>query len=163
MSQDTTEATEAQPNVQENEPSGLDAQTHAEFLAIYEDASINIRFAKEQQWRAVLYFMFGGIAATAYEMNARWSDEALAWFLLVVIWLFSIITAIVILCLQWWQHAEHRKIDYLTSKWSSYSTAARKRKSKRMSDVQRYFLLGAMLLFLELTTFAITRIFTIAM
>ncbi len=160
MSQENAEAEATGP---ENKVSELDAQTHAEFIAIYEDASTNIRFAKEQQWRAVLYFMFGGIAATAYEMNARWSDEALAWFLLVIIWLFSIITAIVIICLQWWQHAEHRKIDYLTSKWSSYATAARRRKSKGASDVQRYFLLSSMLLLLELATFAITRIFMIAM
>lgn len=143
----------------DNEPSDLDDLTHAEFLAIYKDASINIRFAKEQQWRTVLYFMVGAIAATVFEIMTRWSDKQLAMFLLVIIWIFSIVSVIVIVCLQWWQGAEHRKIEFLTSKWSTFSNAARGRKSSILSDVQRYFMLGSMILFLELVTIAVTRIF----
>ena len=47
---------------EQDQPSALDAQTHAEFQRLYEDASINIRFAKQQQWRSVLYFSAFAIA-----------------------------------------------------------------------------------------------------
>ncbi|MFX4222692.1 MAG: hypothetical protein ACMVO3_18015 [Thalassobaculum sp.] len=144
----------------DNVPSDLDDLTHAEFVEIYRDASANVRFAKEQMWRTVLYFSVGAIAATGYGVVSRWSDPQLTRYLLVIIWLCSVISVMIILSLQWWQAAEHQKISYVTSKWSSYSTAARRRKSKLMSDVQRYGMLAAMILYLELVSIAVTRIFT---
>ncbi|MCR9072873.1 MAG: hypothetical protein NXI18_14235 [Alphaproteobacteria bacterium] len=144
----------------ENVPSDLDDLTHAEFVEIYRDASENVRFAKEQMWRTVLYFSVGAIAATGYGVVSRWSDPQLIRYLLVIVWLCSVLSVLIILSLQWWQAVEHRKIAYVTSKWSSFSTAARRRKSKGVSDVQRYGMLAAMILYLELVTIAVTRIFT---
>ena len=78
-----------------------------------------------------------------------------------MVWIFSFASVGVILSLQWWQSAEASKIDYVTSKWSSFSTAARRRKSKLISDLQRYSMMIAMILYLELVTIAVTRIFLI--
>src|SRR3546814_12821172 len=67
VSRDEWEEPEDDPmNPVENIPSELDPLTHAEFIAVYNDASTNIRFAKEQQWRTVLYFTIGAIAVTTY-------------------------------------------------------------------------------------------------
>ncbi|MDF1791100.1 MAG: hypothetical protein P1U88_04275 [Thalassobaculaceae bacterium] len=145
----------------DNEPSDLDDLTHAEFVEIYRDASANIRFAKEQMWRTVLYFSLGAVASTGYGVISNWSDPQLSKYLLVIVWLCSVISVLIILSLQWWQGAEHQKINFVTDKWSSFATAARRRKSKLMSDMQRYGMLAAMVLYLELVTIAVTRIFTV--
>lgn len=147
-------------NPAEDRPSELDDRTHAEFLAIYRDASENIRFAKIQQWRAVSYFSAGVIAVTVFGHATSWQDPTVTKYLLAMVWIFSLASVGVILSLQWWQGAEHSKIDYLTSKWGAFSTAARRRKSKLMSDIQRYGMLSAMILYLELATIAVTKIFT---
>jgi len=146
-------------NPVEDTPSELEESTHAEFLAIYHDASQNLRFAKTQQWRSVLYFSIGAAVATGYAEWTHWDDSKLAAFLLVMVWIFSVASVGVTLSLQWWQGAENRKIDFVTAKWSGFSNAARARKSKLMSDVQRYGMLVAMILYLELVTIAVTRIF----
>lgn len=160
----STETVDAEPsadplNPSENEPSELDDLTHAEFLAVYRDASDNIRFAKDQMWRTVLYFTLGAIAATSYGIMTRWADPKLAFFLLAILWVFSIASVLIVLSLQWWQAAEHAKIDYVTSKWSTFAMAARRRKSKTMSDLQRYGMLVSMLLYLELVSIAVTYVF----
>ena len=152
-----SEAAGLDPEV--DEPSELDDRTHAEFIEIYRDASANIRFSKEQMWRTVLYFTLGTIAVASYGEFTRWSDPLLAYYLLVIVWVFSVASVLIIASLQWWQLAEHRKIDFVTSKWSSFANAARSRKSKGMSDVQRYGMLVVMILYLELVTIAVTRIF----
>jgi hypothetical protein len=146
-------------NPADDTPSELDDRTHTEFLAIYRDASDNLRFAKDHQWRSVLYFSIGAAAATGYAEWSKWDDDRLCYFLLGMVWVFSIASVCIILSLQWWQAAENRKIAYVTSKWSSFSSAARRRKSNLMSDIQRYGMLVAMILYLELVTIAVTRIF----
>ena len=145
----------------EDSPSELEETTHSDFLAIYADASENLRFAKHHQRRAVLYFSIGAAAATGYGEWTYWKDPSLAQLLLIMVWIFSFASVGVILSLQWWQSAEASKIDYVTSKWSSFSTAARRRKSKLISDLQRYSMMIAMILYLELVTIAVTRIFLI--
>lgn len=146
-------------NPAENAPSELDELTHAEFIAVYNDASVNIRFAKEQQWRTVLYFTIGAIAVTTYGVVSQWADSKLSFYLLVIVWLFSAMSVAILMSLQWWQGTEHDKIEYIAGKWSSFTTAARRRKSKRMSDLQRYGMLASMILYLELSTIAVTRVF----
>lgn len=146
-------------NPVENTPSELDEQTHAEFIAVYNDASANIRFAKDQQWRTVLYFTVGAIAVTTYGELSHWADSKLSYYLLVIVWLFSLLSVGILLSLQWWQGAEHAKIDYLTRHWATYTTAARRRKSKTVSDLTRYGMLASMILYLELSTIAVTRVF----
>lgn len=148
-------------NPPENLPSDLDDLTHAEFVEIYRDASANIRFAKEQMWRVLLYYSLGSVAVTGYGELSHWSDPPLTKYLIVILWICSAISVLIIFSLQWWQAAEHRKIEFVTSKWSTFSTAARKRKSKGMSDFQRYGMLAAMVLYLELVTIAVSRIFLI--
>lgn len=157
--EDPDDARDDPLNPVENTPSELDELTHAEFIAVYNDASANIRFAKEQQWRTVLYFTIGAIAVTTYGEISKWADSKLSLYLLVIVWLFSATSVLIILSLQWWQGAEHAKIDYLTSRWSSFTTAARRRKSKLVSDLQRYGMLASMILYLELSTIAVTRVF----
>ena len=107
----------------------------------------------------MLYFSLGAAVATAYGEWTHWEDPTLSQLLMVMVWIFSLASAGVVLSLQWWQAAESRKIDYVTSKWGSFSTAARKRKSKLISDLQRYGMMIAMMLYLELVTIAVTRIF----
>lgn len=158
-SKDTDVETIDPLNPQEDTPSELDDRTHAEFLAIYADASKNLLFAKDHQWRTVLYFSVGAATATGYGQWTGWPDAKLAFYLLGMVWIFSVASVCVILSLQWWQGVESRKIQYLTSKWGTFSTAARKRKSPLMSDIQRYGMLTAMILYLELVTIAVTRIF----
>ena len=143
----------------EDEPSLLNEFTHAEFQRVYEDASANIRFAKQQQWHTIVYFSAGAIAAVAYGHVTAWSDQQLIFYLMLLIWFLSLISALVVLSLQWWQGAEHRKIDYIASKWSCFVNAARARKSPRLSDIQRYGMFLSMLFYLELVTIAATRIF----
>lgn len=48
---------------------------------------------------------------------------------------------------------------YVTPKWSSFSNAARRRKSKLISDISRYGILIAMIPYLESATITVTRIF----
>src|SRR3546814_3772053 len=121
VSRDEWEEPEDDPmNPVENIPSELDPLTHAEFIAVYNDASTNIRFAKEQQWRTVLYFTIGAIAVTTYGEISNWADAKLSLYLIVIVWLFSATSVLIILSLQWWQGAEHAKIDYLRKNGSAY-------------------------------------------
>jgi hypothetical protein len=159
MAKPETEARIDPLNPAEDVPSALDDRTHAEFLAIYRDASENIRFAKVQQWRSVSYFSAGAIAVTVFGHVTDWQDTTLTKYLLAMVWIFSLASIGVILSLQWWQGVEHAKIDFLTSRWGTFSAAARRRKSKLMSDIQRYGMLSAMILYLELATIAVTKIF----
>ncbi len=157
---DDTDETRHDPlNPLENTPSELDELTHAEFIAVYNDASANIRFAKEQQWRTVLYFTIGAVAVTTYGEMSKWADSRLSFYLLVIVWMFSIMSVMILLSLQWWQGTEHAKITYITAKWSIFTNAARRRKSKVVSDLQRYGMLASMVLYLELSTIAVTRVF----
>jgi hypothetical protein len=66
---------------------------------------------------------------------------------------------LIVFSLQWWQAAEHRKIAYVTRKWSSFANIARAQKPKLISDIQRYGMMLMMALYLELVTIAVTRIF----
>jgi hypothetical protein len=146
-------------NPVDNTPSDLDDLTHAEFVAVFADATANIRFAKEQQWRTVLYFTIGAVAVTTYGEMSRWADAKLSLYLLMIVWLFSLLSVVILLSLQWWQGAEHAKVDFIAARWSTFTQAARRRKSKLMSDVQRYTMLVSMVLYLELATIAVTRVF----
>src|SRR3546814_11374577 len=78
VSRDEWEEPEDDPmNPAENIPSELDPLTHAEFIAVYTDASTNIRFATEQQWRTVLYFTICAIAFPTYCEISNWTDAKL--------------------------------------------------------------------------------------
>ena len=142
-----------------DEPSELDDLTHTETVEIYRDASANIRFAKDLMWRLILYFSAGTIAVVGYGELTDWKDPVVSRFLLIIVWFFSVTNVLVLISLQWWQSAERRKILFVTERWSSFANAARSQKSGIMSDVQRYGMILAMILYLELITIAATRIF----
>ena len=140
-----------------NYPSELDDLTHSEIVEIYRDASANIRFAKSQQWKTVLYFSGGTAAVTGYGELTNWADPILSQYLLIIIWIFSGASVLTVLGLQWWQAAEHRKIEYGATKWSTFANTMRARKSSLVSDLQRYGMMLMMVLYLELVTIAVTR------
>jgi hypothetical protein len=142
-----------------NQPSELDDLSHNEMCEIYRDAAANIRFAKDHQWKTVLYFSVGTVAVTSYCELTAWADASLSFYLLLIVWIFSGTSLLIVFSLQWWQAAEHRKIAYVTAKWSSFANIARAQKSKLISDIQRYGMMLMMALYLELVTIAVTRIF----
>ena len=142
-----------------NQPSELDDLSHNEMCEIYRDAAANIRFAKNHQWKTVLYFSVGTVAVTSYCELTAWADASLSFYLLLIIWIFIGTSLLIVFSLQWWQAAEHRKIAYVTTKWSSFANIARAQKSKLISDIQRYGMMLMMALYLELVTIAVTRIF----
>ena len=142
-----------------NEPSELDELSHNEMCEIYSDAGANIRFAKDHQWKTVIYFSAGTVAVTGYCELTDWADATLSYFLMVIVWTISVASLLIIFSLQWWQAAEHRKIAYVMSTWSSFANAARAKKSGAISDIQRYGMMLMMSLYIELVTIAVTRIF----
>ncbi len=145
------------PNI--DEPSRLEETTHAEFLTIYKVAASNIRFAKDHQWKVVFYYSIGAIVIAVYGALAHAGDERLHLYLLGICWVFSLASIFVLVSLQWWQNAENDKIEYIFTKWSSFSNAAYLKKSKLVSDIQRYGMLVVMILYLELVSIGVTRIF----
>ena len=142
-----------------NEPSELDELSHNEMCEIYSDAGANIRFAKDHQWRTVIYFSAGTVAVTGYCELTDWADATLSYFLMLIVWTISVASLLIVFSLQWWQAAEHRKIAYVMSTWSSSANAARAKKSGAISDIQRYGMMLMMSLYIELVTIAVTRIF----
>ena len=92
------------------------------------------RVGQQQQWHTIVYFSAGAIAAVAYGHVTAWSDQQLIFYLMLLIWFLSLISALVVLSLQWWQGTEHRKIDYIASKWSCFVNAAR----AQVSQAQRH-------------------------
>ena len=140
-------------------PSDLDDLTHAELIEIYRDTSANIRFSKGLMWQLVLYFSVGTVAVTAYGEVTNWSEPVVSQFLLVIVWIFSISNILILLSLQWWQNSERRKITELTKSWSTTANRVRQQRSRWAGEVQRYSMLFSMLLYLELITIAVTRIF----
>lgn len=142
-----------------NLPSRLDDLSHSEMCEIFRDASANIRFAKDQQWKSVVYFSIGTVAVTSYCELTEWADELLNFYLLLIVWIFSGVNLLIVFSLQWWQAAENRKIDFVMSKWSTFASTARGRESGLASDIQRYGMMLMMALYLELVTIAVTRIF----
>lgn len=143
----------------EDRPSELDPLTHAEFIAQYEDAGENIRFAKLHQWRMLVYFTAAATLAVIYGHASLWREKDLLGFILFLVWGASVISILIICSLQWWQSNESEKIQFIKSKWSSFTGAASKRKSKLVGDIHRYGMLLAMVLYIEMVTFAVSRIY----
>lgn len=135
----------------------LDDRGHAELLALHADATQNIRFAKAQQWRMLVYFTVLCAAVVAIGVYLRWSDPALITMLFYATWVFSVATMVTLALLQVWQGAEHRKISYITHHFSDIARAALRRKSRRSGDFHRYLMLALMLLYVELATLAVSR------
>ncbi|MEO9899277.1 MULTISPECIES: hypothetical protein [Alphaproteobacteria] len=135
----------------------IDSDTRQEFLALYTDASENIRFAKAQQWNTLIYFSALCVGVVAVGVWLRWGDVSLIGFLFYLVWLFSLATVGTILMLQGWQSSEARKQSFMRAHLGELTRTALAQKSRFASDVHRYIMLGFMLLYVEMATFAVSR------
>lgn len=135
----------------------IDSDTRQEFLALYTDASENIRFAKAQQWHTLIYFSALCVGVVAVGVWLRWGDVSLIKFLFYLVWLFSLATVGTILMLQSWQGSEAKKQAYMRAHLGELTRIAMAQKSRFTSDVHRYIMLAFMLLYVEMATFAVSR------
>lgn len=135
----------------------IDSDTRQEFLALYTDASANIRFAKAQQWHTLIYFSALCVGVVAVGVWLRWGDVSLIKFLFYLIWLFSLATVGTILMLQSWQGSEAKKQAFMRAHFGDLTRSALAQKSRFTSDVHRYIMLGFMLFYVEMATFAVSR------
>ena len=122
----------------------IDSDTRQEFLFLYTDASANIRFAKAQQWRTLIYFSALCVGVVAVGVWLRWGD-------------FSLATVGTILMLQSWQSSEAKKQAFMRAHFDELTRSALAQKSRFTSDVHRYIMLGFMLFYVEMATFAVSR------
>ena len=160
MVDEIEEARDGRPQGMSNAVQGggpLDERGHAELLAIYHDASENLRFAKSQQWRTLVYFTAICTAVVTIGVVLRWGDSTLVAFLLYATWFFSVGTAVVLIMLQSWHGAEHARIEFCAGHFTEVGRAAMRRKPRRRGDVHRYILLALMLVYVELVTISVTR------
>ncbi|MBT5265251.1 MAG: hypothetical protein HOL85_10480 [Rhodospirillaceae bacterium] len=157
QAQARAEAAAAESAPHENEPSPLDPQTHSELVEMYRSAGENLRFAKGQQWRMLIYFTVICAAVVTVSVVLRWGDRTLIAFFFYLTWFFSFATIITLAVLQSWQAGEQRKIAFILHKFSSTARAAERMKSRLSGDIHRYLLLAVMMLYVELATFAVSR------
>lgn len=137
-----TAAAEPEPD----RPSDLDDLTHAEYRVLYEEAGRNVLFAKRQQWRVVEYFTLLALALVAVGGIAPFPRDVArfaAFFLLFA----GAAAAMVLIFLQSWQYREQLKMARLAEGFSTLSRAVLRLKAGIGGDLQRYFILAAMLLF----------------
>tara|TARA_R110000868_G_scaffold296171_2_gene556429 strand:+ start:385 stop:894 length:510 start_codon:yes stop_codon:yes gene_type:complete len=135
----------------------IDSETRQEFLALYTDASANIRFAKAQQWHTLIYFSALCVGVVAVGVWLRWGDVSLVRFLFYLVWVFSLATVGTILMLQSWQSSEAKKQTFMRVHFDELTRMAMAQKSRFTSDVHRYIMLGFMLFYVEMATFAVSR------
>jgi len=135
----------------------LDAETRREFIALYTDASANLRFAKAQQWHTLVYFSALCVGVVAVGVWLRWGDVSLIAFLFYLLWIFSLATVGTILMLQSWQSSEAKKQDFIRAHLGELTRAALAQKSRVTGDVHRYLMLAFMLLYVEMATLAVSR------
>ncbi|WP_193181469.1 hypothetical protein [Nisaea sediminum] len=135
----------------------LDAETRQEFIALYTDASENLRFAKAQQWHTLVYFSALCVGVVAVGVWLRWGDVSLIAFLFYLLWIFSLATVGTILMLQSWQSGEAKKQAFIRAHLGELTRAALAQKSGVTGDVHRYMMLAFMLLYVEMATLAVSR------
>lgn len=135
----------------------VDLETRRELVALYTDASENIRFAKSQQWQTLVYFSALCVGVVAVGVWLRWGDVSLIAFLFYMLWLFSIATIGVILMLQSWQSSEAKKQAYIRGHLGEVTRTALAQKSRSAGDVHRYVMLAFMLFYVEMATLAVSR------
>ena len=87
----------------------------------------------------------------------RWGDVSLVRFLFYLVWVFSLATVGTILMLQSWQSSEAKKQTFMRVHFDELTRMAMAQKSRFTSDVHRYIMLGFMLFYVEMATFAVSR------
>ncbi len=151
-------STDRDEDVDNNIETSLDPLTHAEFLVFWRHAVDNIRYSKTMQWRILIYYSAICVFSVTVCMCLYWTDETLTRFLFYTTWLFSFCSITVLVSLQIWQAGEQRRIDFMISKMGSWTKDAASIRSRIAGDFQRYSILGLMILYIEMASFAFTRI-----
>lgn len=144
----TTEAAEAEPD----KASDLDELTHAEFRLIYDDATRNLLFAKRQQWRMVEYASILAIALIGLASGLPFPRDVARFcaFFLLGAGFFAIV---ILLFLQAWQYREQGKLRRIVL--GGFSTQTARLLGIRDTvgrDMQRYVILGTMVLYILVLT-----------
>ncbi|WP_341705210.1 hypothetical protein [Ferrovibrio sp.] len=139
------------------EASELDEATHAEFRLLYDEAARNILFAKRQQWRMLEYFTLLALALVGLGIALPYAADV-ARFIAGFLTFVAVVTLVVLVMLQNWQGSEHAKILYLVRDFSNFARSARRRKSRLTSDIHRYFMLAAMMLYVVVLDVVIFRL-----
>jgi len=141
-----------------NRPSELDEMTHAEMRSIYEDATRNLLFAKQRQWRVVEYFTLTALALTAMGGTIPFAPglaHVVAYILLVA----GLLTIITLLFLQSWQYREQGKLrDIGREGFSSLSARLLGVDGSVGRELHRYIILGVMVLFVLIISLICFRV-----
>lgn len=151
----TAPAAEAEPD----RPSDLDDLTHAEFRVLYDEASRNMLFAKQLQWRVLQYFSLLALGLVIVAGVAPFPRDV-ASFVSYFMLLAGLAVTMVLVFLQTWQFREQLKLARIAEDFSTLARSVLRLKGRSMGDLQRYFILAAMLLFvivLDLVAFRILQ------
>ncbi|MFC3675151.1 hypothetical protein [Ferrovibrio xuzhouensis] len=138
--------------------SELDELTHAEFRLLYDEAARNILFAKRQQWHMLEYFTLLALALVGLGIAMPFASDV-AHFVAGFLSFVALITLIVLMMLQNWQGSEHAKILYIVHDFANFTRSARRRKSRVTSDIHRYFMLAAMMIYVVILDVVVFRLF----
>lgn len=123
-----------------NEPSTLDELTHKELRMMHTEATTNLLFAKNIQWRSVgstLFVFIGFIAITQFTAAADSSKHLLP--ALIIVLTCGVI--FVLLMYQFWQFNEVSRIREIEKNFSSLYNKVNGFKSRREANTHRYTLL----------------------
>jgi hypothetical protein len=129
----------------ELEPSEVDELTHAELLCLYQDAEMNIRFAKLMQWSltgsvTLIFVMIVLLGAN------QGQGEPMTRTLAIITQVTAPVAIYVLAILQSWQRIERTKIRLVLDKLSSLARTVYDTKSRVAANVERYVLLACMVL-----------------
>jgi len=114
-------------------------------LALYEESSRTIRFAKHLQWWTIgsTLLVYGAFLAIAKFVSA---DVAYANKLTAMIIVLTTAVIATLIIYQFWQHTEALKIEKISKGFSSAFRMVRLTKSKLEANIHRYILLLFMIL-----------------
>jgi len=123
-----------------NQPSSLDPLTHEELRMMHTEATTNLLFAKNIQWRSVgsLLFIFIGFIAITQFTAAADSSKLLLPSLIIMLCCGVIF---VLILYQFWQFNEVSRIRQIDQHYSSLYNKINGLKSRREANTHRYTLL----------------------
>lgn len=126
-------------------PSALDAHTHIEMRALYEESTKTLRFIKSHQWKTVGATMltFFGLIFIAGFIHAGAAITQKFMGITIVLTVAVIFTLVIY---QFWMHNEQRKIEMMNEHMSSLFREVRAIKSQMEGNLHRYTLLTFMIL-----------------
>jgi hypothetical protein len=128
------------------EPSEVDELTHAELLCLYQDAEMNIRFAKLMQWCLTGSVILIFVMLVFLGANQERGGVKLNLTLAVITQIATPLAIYVLAILQSWQKTERQKIRTVLEHLSSLARDVYGTKSRMMANIERYVLLACMVL-----------------